>query len=66
MELRKRDFIELEFTGKLKDGEIFDSNIREDLEKLHSGHGHEIESKPFVLCVGEQMFLKSIEEFCFK
>jgi len=63
MELKNGDFIEIEFTGRLKDGGIFDSNIKEDLEKLHSGHGHEIESKPFVLCLGEQMFLKSIDDF---
>ena len=63
MALKKQDFIEIEFTGKLKNGEVFDSNIREDLEKLHYGHDHPIETKPFVLCLGEQMFLQSIEEF---
>ena len=63
MALKKRDFIEIEFAGRVKDGEVFDSNIKEDLKKLHSGHGHPIEAKPFVLCLGEQMFLKSIEDF---
>lgn len=63
MALKKTDFIEIEFTGKLKTGEIFDSNIKEDLEKLHKGHNHPIETKPFVLCLGEQMFLDSVENF---
>ena len=63
MAFKKSDFIELEFTGKLKNGEIFDSNIKEDLEKLHIGHNHPIEAKPFILCLGEQMFLKSVEDF---
>ena len=63
MTLKKSDFIELEFTGKLKNGEIFDSNIKEDLEKLHIGHNHQIEARPFILCLGEQMFLKSVEDF---
>jgi FKBP-type peptidyl-prolyl cis-trans isomerase 2 len=63
MALKNKDFIEIEFTGRLKDGEIFDSNIKEDLEKLHAGHNHEIEAKPFVLCLGEQMFLKAIDDF---
>ena len=63
MTLKDKDFVEIEFTGKIKDGEIFDSNIKEDLEKLHKGHNHEIETKPFILCLGEQMFLKSIEDF---
>jgi peptidylprolyl isomerase len=63
MVFKKSDFIELEFTGKFKNGEIFDSNIKEDLETLHSGHDHPVESKSFILCLGEQMFLKSIEDF---
>ncbi len=63
MPFKKSDFIEIEFTGRVKNGEIFDSNIKEDLEKLHSGHSHALETKPFVLCLGEQMFLKSIEDF---
>ena len=63
MAFKKSDFIELEFTGKFKNGEIFDSNIKEDLETLHLGHGHPIEARPFILCLEEQMFLKSIEDF---
>jgi len=63
MPLSKKDFIEIEFTGKVKDGEIFDSTIKEDVEKLHEDHDHSIEAKPFVFCLGEGMFLKSIEDF---
>ncbi|OGJ11901.1 hypothetical protein A3K62_02410 [Candidatus Pacearchaeota archaeon RBG_16_35_8] len=63
MTLNKGDFIEIEFTGKLKDGEVFDSNMKEELEKLHAGHDHPIETKPLVFCLGEQMFLKAIDDF---
>jgi len=28
MKLKKGDFIQIEFTGKVKGGEVFDSNIR--------------------------------------
>jgi FKBP-type peptidyl-prolyl cis-trans isomerase 2 len=63
MAFKKSDFIELEFTGRLKTGEIFDSNIKEDLETLHKGHNHPVETKPFVMCLGEQMFLDSVENF---
>jgi FKBP-type peptidyl-prolyl cis-trans isomerase 2 len=61
--LQKKDFIEIEFTGRVKNGEVFDSNIKEDLEKLHHGHDHPIETEPFILCLGEGMFLKSIDDF---
>jgi FKBP-type peptidyl-prolyl cis-trans isomerase 2 len=63
MSLNKKDFIEIEFTGRVKDGEIFDSNIEEDVKKLHEGHDHQIDTKPFIFCLGEGMFLKSIEDF---
>ncbi len=63
MALQKKDFIEIEFTGKVKDGEIFDSNILEDMKKLHEGHTHEIEAKPVIFCLGEGMFLKGIDDF---
>jgi len=63
MALQKKDFVEIEFTSKVKDGEVFDSNIKEDLEKLHSGHNHPVETEPFVFAIGEGMFMPSIEEF---
>ncbi len=63
MALQKKDFIEIEFTGRVKDGEIFDSNILEDIKKLHEGHSHEIEAKPIIFCLGEGMFLKGIDDF---
>jgi len=59
MKLNKKDFIEIEFTGRIKDGEIFDSNIKEDLKKANL----KIEAKPFVFCLGEKMFLKAIDDF---
>jgi FKBP-type peptidyl-prolyl cis-trans isomerase 2 len=63
MSLEKKDFIEIEFTGRIRGGEIFDSNIKEDIEKLHLGHEHPVESKPFIFSLGEGMFLKAIDDF---
>jgi len=59
MTFQKKDFVEIEFTGKIKDGGIFDSNIKEDLEKLNP----DAKPKPFVFCLGEGMFLKGVDEF---
>lgn len=59
MSLQKKDFIEIEFTGRVKDGEIFDSNIKEDLEKENL----KIEAKPFIFSLGEGMFLKALDDF---
>ena len=59
MALEKKDFIEIEFTGRVKDGDVFDSNIKKDLEKLNP----DITPKPVVICLGERMFLKAIDDF---
>jgi FKBP-type peptidyl-prolyl cis-trans isomerase 2 len=59
MAFKEKDFIEIEFTGKVKDGEIFDSNIAEDLAKIKS----EAAPKPFAFCLGQGMFLKGMENF---
>jgi len=61
--IKEKDFIEIEFTGKVKDGEIFDSTIKEDLEKLHQGHDHPVEARPFKFALGQGMFLKALDEF---
>ncbi len=59
MSFQKKDFIEIEFTGKIKDGAIFDSNIKEDLIQLNPKEN----PKPFIFCLGEGMFLKGIDDF---
>lgn len=59
MVIKNKDFIEIEFTGRIKDGEIFDSNIKQDLEKTEL----KLPAKPLIFCVGERMFLESIDDF---
>lgn len=59
MPFQKGDFVEIEFTGRIKDGEIFDSNIKEDLIKTDL----KIDPKPFVICLGQGMFLRAIDDF---
>ncbi len=59
MSFKQKDFIEIEFTGRVKDGEVFDSNIKKELEKINSN----AKPKPLVFCLGEDMFLKGIDDF---
>src|SRR3989344_5391231 len=68
MALQKKDFIEMEFTGRIKDtGDIFDSNVKEELDKLHVSQGHSNdhvhETKPLIYCLGEGMFLEGVDNF---
>ena len=57
--IKKNDFIELEFAGKIKDNGIFDTNIPEEAKKLNLA----IEAKPLAICLGQAMLLPSIDEF---
>jgi FKBP-type peptidyl-prolyl cis-trans isomerase 2 len=57
--ISKNDFIEIEFTGKVKGGETFDSNIKEDLKQANLN----LEPKPFIFSVGQGMFMKSVDDF---
>jgi len=63
MGLQKGDFIEIDFTGRVKDGEVFDSTVSTELEKLQDKHDHPIEAKPFIFCLGHGMFLETLDEF---
>lgn len=62
MVLKKSDFVEIEFTGKTQEGEIFDSNIKEDLKKSNLDE-NKIQPKPFIFSLGHGMFLQGIDEF---
>ena len=57
--LQKNDFIEIKFTAKTKDGEVFDSNIDEVLKKTNLN----LKAKPFIFCLGQGMFLKGVDDF---
>lgn len=59
MGFKKNDFIEVDFVAKTSKGEVFDSTLKEELDKL----GSKSPAKPFVFSLGNGMFLKGIEEF---
>jgi len=59
MAFKKHDFVEIRFVGKVKDGKIFDSNIKEELDKADiKGH-----PQSFVFPLGEGMFVKGVDEY---
>ncbi len=67
MTLKKNDFIEIKFTGKTEEGEVFDSNIEGDLKEINKqrqAQGQKpVEAKPFRFALGQNMFLKGIDDF---
>ena len=55
--LQKNDFIEIEFTGK-SNGEIFDTTNKEEAKKI----GLEVDVKPMIISIGNQMLLQGLDE----
>lgn len=55
---KKNDFVELEFIGRVKNGEIFDTNIKEEAKKINL----EIDTKPLVICIGQGMLVKGFDK----
>jgi len=60
MTIKEKDFVEIKFTGKIKDSqEIFDSNIQEDIKKAKLDIK---EIKPFILSVGQKMLPSGFDQ----
>jgi len=57
--IKEKDFIKLEYIGKNTEGEIFDTNVEEEAKKIKL----DIKTRPLVICVGQNMILKGIDEF---
>ncbi|MFZ5955139.1 MAG: FKBP-type peptidyl-prolyl cis-trans isomerase [Nanoarchaeota archaeon] len=55
--INKNEFVEIEFTAKVKDGEIFDTNIPEQAKKL----GFKEQVKPLIISVGNNMVIKGLD-----
>lgn len=63
MVINKKDFVEIEYTGRLKESnEVFDTTDEKTAKEaqIWSDKG---EYKPVVICIGEAHILKGIDEF---
>ena len=59
MTLQKNDFIEIEFIAKTKEGNLFDSNIPEELKKINP----QAKPKPFLFPLNQGMFIQGVDDF---
>ena len=59
VKIKKGDFIELEYTGKLASGKVFDTNVKSVGEKEHI---HKKDYSPLFVCVGEKFVIKGLDE----
>ncbi len=57
--LKEKDFIELEYVGRTREGRIFDTNIKEEAKKIEL----DIATRPLIICLGQNMILPAIDKF---
>lgn len=63
MQVKKNDFIEVTYTGKLKDdGSVFDTTDEKTAKDSHL-YKEGAEYGPIIICVGEKHVLKGLDEF---
>ena len=61
--IKKSDFIEIEYTGKLKeDGTVFDTTDEQTAKDNHL-YKETAEYGPLIICVGEQHLLSGLDKF---
>src|SRR3989338_9525675 len=58
--IKLHDFIEIEYTGKLAEGAVFDTTS-EKVAKEHRLHSPERKYHPAVICVGERQILPGLD-----
>ncbi len=63
MQIKKNDFIEVEYTGRLKEeGAVFDTTD-ESIAKEHHLYRKGAHYGPIIICAGEKHVLKGIDDF---
>jgi len=61
MKTKKQEFIELEYTGKIKD-QVFDTNL-EQIAKDNKIHNPKFKYKPQVICIGQKQVVQGLDNF---
>lgn len=60
-QIKKSDFIEIDYTGRIKGGVVFDTTI-EAAAKENNIYTKGAEYKPIIICVGENHIVRGIDE----
>lgn len=58
--IKKRDFVEIEYTGKLKEENVIFDTTDEKIAKENKLHNHDY--GPVTICVGEEQILKGLDK----
>ena len=59
--IQNKDFIEIDYTGRLEDGTIFDTTKEKAADDAKIPHNHN-NLKPAIICVGEKQLLPGLDK----
>ncbi|MBI4980359.1 peptidylprolyl isomerase [Candidatus Woesearchaeota archaeon] len=59
-QVKHHDFVEVDYTGRLADGTVFDTTI-EDVAKMNNFFSEKQKFGPIIICVGEQQILPGLD-----
>src|SRR3989344_4999262 len=62
MAIKKGDFVEIEFVARLKDEKLVFDTTSADVAKKEGVFSENMTYAPVIVCVGEQMVLKGLDE----
>ncbi|MBI2558824.1 peptidylprolyl isomerase [Candidatus Woesearchaeota archaeon] len=60
--VKKNDFVEMEYTGRVKEDNMLFDTTEEKVAKENGMHDKDAEYSPVVICIGENSMLKGLEE----
>lgn len=63
MPIKKRDFVELEYTGRLKEGNLVFDTTDEKTAKEAKIFSENADYKPIIICIGEHHIMQGIDKF---
>lgn len=61
MAIKKHDFVEIEYTGKLKDGLVFDTTD-EKVARDNNIHNPNMSYGPATICIGEHQIIRGLDD----
>lgn len=60
--IKKGDFVELDYTGRIKDDKIIFDTTEEDVARASDNYNPKFLYKPAIICVGEHQLIKGLDD----
>lgn len=61
--VKRKDFVEIDYTGKEKESGITFDTTKEDVAKANNIHSKQAVYKPIIVCMGEKQVLRGLDRY---